>query len=142
MDSATPQTWLVRRATIAGVALVAAVAAPSCGSNVVGDCSMGAPGCPGGLTVHWTATRISAAANHFSYAPMVRGRLRKTSCHITTRHSPLGVSAICSATFTAPRKPPRRIRVMLAFSENGAVNIQCPRRIADNPFCRWDQAHP
>jgi hypothetical protein len=32
--------------------------------------------------------------------------------------------------------------VMLAFSENGAVNIQCPRRIADNPFCRWDQAHP
>lgn len=133
---------VVRSATIAGVALLAAFAAASCGTPI-GDCSEGTPGCNSQPPVHWTDTRISAALNHFTYAPMVRGRLSKASCHITGRFGgQFDVKARCSATFTAPRKPPDRIRVLFYFSGNGAVNVVCPRRTSDNPFCRWMKAHP
>jgi hypothetical protein len=124
------------------MALLIALAAPSCGS-AVGDCSEGAPGCGSQPPVHWTAASISAALNHFSYAPMVRGRLSKVLCQITGRFGGrFDVKAICSATFTAPPKPPRRIRVVFYMSGNGAVNVGCPRQTADNPYCRWNKAHP
>jgi hypothetical protein len=127
---------------VVGAALLAGLSAASCGS-AVGDCSEGAPGCNSQPPVHWTPTRISAALNHFSYAPTVRGRLRNASCHIIGRFGgQFDVKAVCSATFTAPRRPPRRIRVMFLMSGNGAVNVWCPKTIANNPFCRWEKAHP
>lgn len=127
---------------IAWVALLSGFVAASCGS-AVGDCSEGAPGCNSQPPVHWTAARISTAITHFSYAPMVRGRLSRASCHITGRFGgPFDVKAVCSATFTAPRKPPHQIQVVFFMSGNGAVNVRCPPTTADNPYCRWEKAHP
>jgi hypothetical protein len=124
------------------MALLAAFSATSCGT-AAGDCSEGAPGCNSLPPVHWTDTRISAAITHFSYAPMVRGRLSKASCHITGRFGgPFDVKAICSATFTAPHKPLRQIRVLFLLSGNGAVNVECPGRTGNNPFSAWNKAHP
>jgi hypothetical protein len=92
--------------------------------------------------VHWTAKRASVAADHFSYAPMVQGRLSQASCRISAR-SGHEAKATCSATFTAPHKPPRDIRMTLHLAGTGGVmGVECARQTADNPFCRWNKANP
>lgn len=120
--------------------------ASSCGSGFVGDCSGGRyedGGCVNTQpTVHWTPARAALAADHFTYAPTVRGRLSRAMCRIVARRPAHEATADCTALFTAPDKPPHRIRVMFDLSGIGAVNPNCDRPHANDPFCRWIRAHP
>jgi hypothetical protein len=125
---------------------VAALATSSCGSGAYGDCSGGrfedgrcANTQP---TVHWTATRAAAAADDFSFATMVRGMLADAKCRIVDRRPAFEATADCTATFSAPAKPPRRIRVVFDLSGTGVLNPNCDRPRAGDPFCRWIRAHP
>jgi hypothetical protein len=141
------QKWLLRDAMIVGVTLLAAFSATSCGSGLGVECSGGSPvdgTCQSTQpTVHWTAERASVAADHFSYAPMVPGRLSQASCRISARFGGHEAKAICSANFTAPHKPSQRIRITLQLAGTGGVmGVRCPRQMANNPFCRWNKAHP
>lgn len=124
----------------------AAWAATSCGSGFIGDCSGGRyedGACVNTQrTVHWTAARAAAAANHFTYAPMVRGRLSRAVCRVVARRLGHEATADCTALFTAPHKHPRRIRVVFDLSGIGVVNPDCDRLRANDPFCRWIRAHP
>jgi aromatic-L-amino-acid decarboxylase len=51
-------------------------------------------------------------------------------------------TAACTATFTAPHKRPRRIRIAFDLSGIGAVNVDCDRPPANDPYCRWLAANP
>jgi hypothetical protein len=121
-------------------------AATSCGSGFVGDCSGGRyedGGCVNTQpTVHWTAVRAESAANHFTYAPMVRGHLSDANCRIVARRLGHEAVADCTALFTAPHTKPRDVRVVFDLSGTGVVNPSCYRTRANNPFCRWIRAHP
>lgn len=124
---------------------IAALAATSCGSRLYGDCSGGRfedGRCVNTQpTVHWTATRAAAAADTFRYAPMVRGDLDDSRCRIVDRRLAFEATADCTATFTAPAKPPKRIRVVFDLSGTGVLNPNCDRPRARDPFCRWILAH-
>ena len=50
-------------------------------------------------------------------------------------------TADCGALFTAPHAQPRQIRVTYDLSGIGVVNVNCDRRRASDPFCRWIRAH-
>lgn len=127
------------------VLLFAALLAPSCGSGFYGDCSGGRfdnGRCVNTQpTVHWTATRAAAAAEQFTYAPMVRGRIRNARCRIVDRRPAFEATADCTATFAAPDTRPRRIRVVFDLSGTGVLNPNCDRPRARDPFCRWFVAH-
>ena len=85
----------------------AAWQATSCGSGFVGDCSGGRfedGRCVNTQpAVHWTAARAAVAIDHFTYAPMVRGRLSNAKCRIVERRPAYEATADCTALFTAPR---------------------------------------
>jgi hypothetical protein len=121
-------------------------AATSCGSGFVGDYSGGRyedGACVNTqATVHWTAVRAAAAANNFTYATMVRGHLSHATCRIVARRPGHEATADCTALFTAPHTKPRHIRVVFDLSGIGAVNPNCDRPRANDPFCRWIRAHP
>jgi hypothetical protein len=124
----------------------AAFAATSCGSGFSGDCSGGRfedGRCVNTQpAVHWTAARAAAAADKFTYAPMVRGELSNARCRIVDRRPAFEATADCKVTFTAPGREPRRVRVVFDLSGIGAVNVDCDRPQASDPFCRWERAHP
>jgi hypothetical protein len=120
--------------------------ARSCGPEFVGDCSGGRyedGRCVNTQpTVHWTAARAAVAADHFTYATMVRGRLSHAACRIIARRPGHEATAACTARFAAPHKQPHQIRVVLDLSGIGAVNPNCDRPYANDPFCRWIRTHP
>jgi hypothetical protein len=120
--------------------------ATSCGSEFVGDCSGGRyedGRCVNTQpTVQWTAARAAVAADHFTYATMVRGRLSHAACRIIARRPGHEATAACTARFAAPHKQPHQIRVVLDLSGIGAVNPNCDRPHANDPFCRWIRTHP
>lgn len=128
------------------VLALAAFAATSCGSGFSGDCSGGRfddGRCVNTRpAVHWTAARAAVAADRFTYAPMVRGELSNARCRIVDRRPAFEATADCKATFTAPGRAPRRLRVVFDLSGIGAVNPACDRPQANDPFCRWERAHP
>ncbi len=82
------------------------------------------------------------AIDHFTYAPMVRGRLSNARCRIVERRPAYEATADCTALFTAPHAKPRQIRVTFDLSGIGMVNVNCDRRRASDPFCRWIEANP
>ncbi len=82
------------------------------------------------------------AIDHFTYAPMVRGRLSDAECRIVAHRPAYEATADCRALFTAPHVQPRQIRVTFDLSGIGVVNVSCDRRRASDPFCRWIRAHP
>lgn len=51
-------------------------------------------------------------------------------------------TADCTALFTAPHANGRHIRMTFDLSGIGVVNVNCDRRRASDPFCRWIRAHP
>ena len=112
--------------------------APSCGSGFYGDCSGGRfedGRCVNTQpAVHWTATRAAAAADKFTYAPMVRGKLSNARCRIVDRRPAFEATADCKATFTAPGRQPRRVRVVFDLSGIGAVNVDCDRPQPRDPL--------
>ena len=126
--------------------VIIASAATSCGSGLVVDCSGGRyedGGCVNTQrAVHWTAARAAVAADRFSFAAMVRGHLSHAACRIVARGPGDEATADCTALFTAPGTQPRRIRVVFDLSGIGAVNPNCDRPRANDPFCRWIRAHP
>jgi hypothetical protein len=126
--------------------VVATCLASSCGSGLVGDCSGGRfedGRCVNTQpAVDWTAARAAEAADHFTYAPMVRGRLSDAACRIVARRPAHEATAVCTALFTPPNAKPRQVRVTFDLSGIGAVNVNCDRRRASDPFCAWERAHP
>ena len=82
------------------------------------------------------------AIDHFTYAPMVRGRLSDAKCRIVERRPAYEATADCTALFTAPHATGRHIRLTFDLSGIGVVNVNCDRRRASDPFCRWIRAHP
>jgi hypothetical protein len=147
MESRDLPVAMLRSAAAAAGAILAASFAASCGSGVVGDCSGGSPvdgTCVSTQpTVTWTPPRAAAALGHFSYAPMVPGRLSGASCRISARYGGHEASATCVATFTPPHRSPRRIRVAVRLAGTGGVmDVECPRTASNNAYCRWQQAHP
>ena len=124
----------------------AAWATASCGSGFVGDCSGGRfedGRCVNTQpAVHWTAARAAVAIDHFTYAPMVRGRLSGAECRIVARRPGYEATADCKALFTAPHAKPRQIRLTFDLSGIGVVNVNCDRRRASDPYCTWLRAHP
>jgi len=82
------------------------------------------------------------AIGHFTYAPMVRGRLSDAKCRIVERRPGYEATADCTALFTAPNAKGRHIRLTFDLSGIGVVNVNCDRRRASDPFCRWMRAHP
>jgi len=126
--------------------VLAACAGTSCGSGLVGDCSGGRfedGRCVNTQpAVHWTAARAAMAIGHFTYAPMVRGRLSDAKCRIVERRPGYEATADCTALFTAPHAKGRHIRLTFDLSGIGVVNVNCDRRRASDPFCRWMRAHP
>lgn len=126
--------------------VVAGCLASSCGSGFVGDCSGGRfedGRCVNTQrVVDWTAARAADAVDHFTYAPMVRGRLSDAACRIVDRRPAHEATARCTALFTAPNATPRKIRLTFDLSGIGAVNVDCDHRGANDPFCAWNRAHP
>jgi hypothetical protein len=75
----------------------------SCGTGSLDACN----GIPIGdgqcrQPIHWTAARATKAADGFTFARMVRGRLSKAECRIVARHPGYDATADCRALFTAP----------------------------------------
>ena len=98
--------WRARPPACSRSSHFVAWAATSCGSGFVGDCSGGRfedGRCVNTQpAVHWTAGRAAVAIDHFTYAPMVRGRLSDAKCRIVARRPAYEATADCTALFTAP----------------------------------------
>jgi hypothetical protein len=109
----------------------------ACGSGMTGDCSSGPSVDCGGTTpaVHWSDARATAAATHFSYAPMVAGRLTQAHCRIVRRSAGDEAQAVCSAVFVSPTGPPTQARLALTLNGVGAVNPDCSLLWRTSPYC-------